>query len=66
LNLGAGLAKNTGHFHLAIDEAAILPAGEKIPFDDKHLHFGEALRGATQYLIVSTPTNHPVSCVIGS
>ncbi|MBB3121616.1 DUF4399 domain-containing protein [Pseudoduganella violacea] len=34
------MAANTGHHHLLIDGES-MKAGESIPFDDKHLHFGK-------------------------
>ncbi|HEU4372308.1 MAG TPA: DUF4399 domain-containing protein [Telluria sp.] len=34
------MAPNTGHHHLLIN-AAPLKAGESVPFDDQHLHFGK-------------------------
>jgi hypothetical protein len=35
------LDKTTGHHHLIIDSPSI-PAGQVVPKDDKHLHFGDA------------------------
>lgn len=34
------MAANTGHHHLLIN-AAPIKAGESVPFDDTHLHFGK-------------------------
>lgn len=34
------MSANTGHHHLIINGEAI-KAGESIPFDDKHMHFGK-------------------------
>ena len=34
------MASNTGHHHLLIN-ADNVKAGESVPFDDKHLHFGK-------------------------
>jgi hypothetical protein len=34
------MAANTGHHHLIINGSSI-KAGESIPFDDTHLHFGK-------------------------
>ncbi len=34
------MAANTGHHHLLIN-AEPLKAGESVPFDDQHLHFGK-------------------------
>ncbi|KAG2447178.1 hypothetical protein HYH02_007921 [Chlamydomonas schloesseri] len=39
-----GLQEGTGHHHLLIDVAAP-PAGEAIPFDDAHKHFGKGQTG---------------------
>ena len=35
------MAANTGHHHLLIN-AEPIKAGESVPFDDTHLHFGKA------------------------
>jgi Domain of unknown function (DUF4399) len=35
------IVANSGHHHLMIDQDA-LPAGESVPFSDKHMHFGKA------------------------
>lgn len=32
----------TGHFHLLIDAPETYDAGEAIPFDETHLHYGKA------------------------
>lgn len=44
----------SGHHHLIVDGAAI-PAGETIPADDKHIHFG---KGQTETEISLSPGKH--------
>lgn len=48
------MAAGTGHHHLLIDTASI-PAGEVIPADDKHLHFG---KGQTETMVKLPPGKH--------
>lgn len=40
-----GLAENTGHFHVLVDAPAPA-AGEAIPFDETHLHYGKGQTAA--------------------
>lgn len=47
----------TGHHHLIIDGAPI-PAGEVIPTDDKHVHFG---KGQTETDVKLTPGKHTLT-----
>jgi hypothetical protein len=65
LNMGvapAGVDKpNTGHHHLIID-APPPPAGEPIPNDFNHLHFGA---GQTQAEVTLPPGRHTLQLVLG-
>lgn len=47
----------TGHHHLIID-APPTPAGEVVPKDAQHLHFGD---GATETMITLTPGEHTLT-----
>jgi hypothetical protein len=64
---GAGIAPagidrpNTGHHHVVID-ADLPPAGEPIPNDKKHLHFGA---GQTEARIELPPGRHTIQLVLG-
>lgn len=40
------LSPTSGHHHLLINAAAI-PAGESVPFDETHIHFGKGQTEAT-------------------
>lgn len=53
--------KNTGHHHLIIDAPAP-KAGEPIPADDKHKHFG---KGQTETLIELSKGEHTLQLVLG-
>ena len=58
----AGMDKdNTGHHHLIID-APLPPAGQPIPSDEHHLHFGG---GQTETLIELSPGKHTLQLVVG-
>jgi hypothetical protein len=48
------MAANTGHHHLLIN-AEPLKAGESVPFDDKHLHFG---KGQTEAEVKLAPGSY--------
>ena len=48
---------NTGHHHLLINGAP-LKAGEPVPFDDKHLHFG---KGQTEAEVKLPPGEHTLT-----
>jgi len=65
LNMGvapAGVEKtNTGHHHLIVD-APTPSAGEPIPNDFNHLHFGA---GQTQAEVRLPPGNHSLQLVLG-
>ncbi len=47
----------TGHHHLIIDAPAI-PAGEIVPKDAQHIHFGD---GATETMVTLTPGEHTLT-----
>ncbi|MBV8048070.1 MAG: DUF4399 domain-containing protein [Paludibacterium sp.] len=48
---------NTGHFHVIIDAPAVA-AGEVIPFDAQHLHYG---KGQTEADIPLPPGEHTLT-----
>jgi Domain of unknown function (DUF4399) len=50
----------TGHHHLIVD-ADTPPAGQPIPMDDKHLHYG---RGQTEMAVPLPPGNHTLQLVL--
>ena len=54
-------AKNTGHHHLLID-ADVPPAGQEIPSDRNHLHFGA---GETETTLELPPGKHTLQLVMG-
>jgi hypothetical protein len=49
--------KTTGHHHLIIDGAAI-PAGQPVPKDDKHIHYGD---GASTVRVTLAPGEHSLT-----
>lgn len=49
--------KTTGHHHLIVD-GAFTPAGQVIPTDDKHLHFG---KGQTETEVKLPPGEHTLT-----
>ncbi|MRW84267.1 DUF4399 domain-containing protein [Pseudoduganella sp. FT26W] len=51
------MTANTGHHHLLIN-AAPVKAGEVIPVDDKHLHFG---KGQTETELTLPPGNYTLT-----
>jgi hypothetical protein len=51
------MAANTGHHHLLIN-ADPVKAGESVPFDDKHLHFG---KGQTEAEVKLPPGSYVLS-----
>ena len=53
--------KNTGHHHLLID-ADVPPAGQEIPSDRNHLHFGA---GETETMLELPPGKHTLQLVMG-
>jgi hypothetical protein len=48
---------STGHHHLIIDGAAV-PAGQVVPTDETHLHFG---KGQTEAEVKLTPGDHTIT-----
>jgi hypothetical protein len=59
----AGVEKaNTGHHHLLIDVQDIPAAGQPIPADDQHKHFGG---GQTQVSVELAPGQHTLQLVLG-
>lgn len=51
------MSANTGHHHLLIN-AAPIKAGEVIPADDKHIHFG---KGQTETEVTLPPGNYTLT-----
>jgi hypothetical protein len=51
------MTANTGHHHLLIN-AAPIKAGEVIPADDKHIHFG---KGQTETEVTLPPGNYTLT-----
>jgi hypothetical protein len=49
--------KKSGHHHLLIDTGAI-KAGDVVPVDDKHIHYG---KGQTETEITLTPGKHTLT-----
>lgn len=52
---------NAGHHHLLINEGST-PAGQVIPLDDKHLHFG---KGQTKASVALPPGNYKLTMQFG-
>jgi hypothetical protein len=52
---------NTGHHHLLID-TELAPAGEPIPSDRNHLHFGA---GETETMLELPPGKHTLQLLMG-
>lgn len=52
---------NTGHHHLLID-AELPPAGQEIPSDRNHLHFGA---GETETMLELPPGKHTLQLLMG-
>jgi len=51
----------TGHHHLIVD-APLPPAGQPVPFDDKHKHFG---KGQTETELSLLPGEHTLQLILG-
>jgi len=51
----------TGHHHLIID-APLPPAGQPVPFDDQHKHFG---KGQTETELSLPPGEHTLQLMLG-
>ena len=59
----AGVAKeHTGHHHLLVDVKELPPAGQPIPKDANHLHFGG---GQTETSLTLTPGTHTLQLELG-
>lgn len=52
----------TGHHHLLVDAEQLPPAGQPIPADDHHRHFGG---GQTQATLELAPGEHTLQLVVG-
>ena len=52
----------TGHHHLLIDVATLPPAGQALPRDANHLHFGD---GQTETELKLAPGRHTLQLVLG-
>lgn len=53
---------NTGHHHLLIDVDGTPPAGQPLPSDAQHKHFGG---GQTETSVELTPGKHTLQLVLG-
>jgi hypothetical protein len=59
----AGVDKEqTGHHHLLVDVATLPPAGQPIPNDDRHRHFGG---GQTETVLHLAPGPHTLQLELG-
>ena len=59
----AGVAKeNTGHHHLLVDVKELPVAGQPIPKDEQHLHFGG---GQTEATLKLAPGTHTLQLELG-
>ncbi|MEZ1317577.1 DUF4399 domain-containing protein [Pseudomonas fluorescens] len=56
------VTKNTGHHHLLIDVDDLPDAGQPIPTDAHHMHFGKA---QTQAEIKLAPGKHTLQLILG-
>jgi hypothetical protein len=56
------ITKNTGHHHLLVDVDQLPAAGQPIPNDANHLHFGKA---QTQAEITLKPGKHTLQLELG-
>ncbi len=55
------VAEGTGHHHLIVD-APLPPAGQPIPNDANHLHFG---KGQTEATVTLAPGKHTLQLLVG-
>lgn len=55
------VAEGTGHHHLVVD-APLPPAGQPIPNDANHLHFG---KGQTETVLTLPPGKHTLQLLLG-
>jgi hypothetical protein len=59
----AGVKKEgTGHHHLLVDVKDLPAAGQPIPLDDNHLHFG---KGQTETTLKLSPGTHTLQLEMG-
>jgi hypothetical protein len=59
----AGVDKeHTGHHHLLVDVTELPPAGQPIPKDEHHLHFGG---GQTETVLKLAPGTHTLQLELG-
>ena len=59
----AGVAKErTGHHHLLVDVKDLPPAGQPIPKDENHLHYGG---GQTETMLKLKPGTHTLQLELG-
>jgi hypothetical protein len=59
----AGVDKeHTGHHHLLVDATELPPAGQPIPKDEHHLHFGG---GQTETVLKLAPGTHTLQLELG-
>jgi hypothetical protein len=56
------MTANTGHHHLLIDAKDIIPAGQVIPADANHVHFGKA---QTETDVTLPPGKHTLQLELG-
>jgi hypothetical protein len=54
--------ENTGHHHLLVDVQALPPAGQPIPKDAQHIHFGG---GQTETTLKLPPGTHTLQLELG-
>lgn len=54
--------ENTGHHHLLVDVKVLPPAGQPIPKDEQHLHFGG---GQTETTLKLSPGTHTLQLELG-
>lgn len=55
LDTAGAIVAGTGHHHLLIDAGDSIPAGQVVPKDSTHLHFGKAQSSAT---VTLSPGKH--------
>jgi len=53
---------NTGHHHLLVDIDEVPPAGQPVPADAQHIHFGG---GQTETKLELAPGKHTLQLLLG-
>lgn len=53
---------NSGHHHLLINATALPAAGQPIPSDAQHMHFG---KGQTEAMVELPPGTHTLQLIVG-